>query len=185
MTVFIQKGDAPLSLRQASERGLAVFNRELSAAGARMGDETLLMMTPHAQLPARLQAVVAALGHETYADYAAAWEADNAVNAANNLFNHQLAAYRQAVERLARFRLAEGLPEVTEDQDGTIVIVQPAVAPLPATIERPVIDPETGEVTGSETVPNPAIVQDEIERAAAQAVVDGTPVEVKAFVTAL
>ena len=33
----------------------------------------------------------------------------------------------------------------------------------------------------SETVPNPLIVQDEAERAAAQAVIDATPQEVKDF----
>jgi hypothetical protein len=161
MTIFIQRGDDPLSVRQASERGLAYVSRELSAAGARMGDETLLMMIPHEDLPERLQAVVTALGHETYTGYAAAWEADNAVNGANNIYNHQLVAYLTAVERLAQYRLADGLPEVIEDEE----VIQASIAPLPATVEP-------------DETPNPAIVQDDAERAVAEAIVsnwEGTP----------
>lgn len=45
---------------------------------------------------------------------------------------------------------------------------------IPATVEVSTTNPETMEVT-TETVPNPAIVKDEEERAAAQSVVDATP----------
>ena len=60
------------------------------------------------------------------------------------------------------------------------VWIQPAIEPLEATVEQDVYD-EEGNVTGTETVPNPLIVADDAEREAAQAVVDGTPEEVKAF----
>jgi len=81
------------------------------------------------------------------------------------VFNHQLAAYRAAVARLARYRLADGRPEVIEDQP---------------TGE---FDPETGEpeYTGTQMIPNPDIVKDDVERAKAESIVDGTPQEVKNF----
>lgn len=199
MTVFIQKGDAPLSVRQATKRGMSHVAAELAQAGARTGDEELLRVIPHADLTPRLAAVVQALGHVSYEAYALGWEADNLVNGAHNLFNHQLAAYRAAQARLARYRLADGRPELTDEQQAVdeqgqpvfdettgepvmeTVVVQAAIDPLPAEIEQPVYDEATGEQTGTEMVPNPEIVRDDAERAAAQAVIDGTPQEVKDF----
>ena len=116
MTVFINKGDAPLSVRQATKRGMAYVEAEMAQAGARTGDEELLRVIPQESLPARLLDVVKALGHVPYEAFALGWEADNIVNGANNLFNHQLAAYRAAQARLARYRLADGRPEVTEER---------------------------------------------------------------------
>lgn len=202
MTVFIQKGDAPLSVRQATKRGMAHVAAELAQAGARTGDEELLRLIPHADLTPRLAAVVQALGHVSYRAYALGWEADNLVNGEHNLFNHQFAAYRAAQARLARYRLAEGRPEVTEEQQAIdeqgqpvfneeigepvmeIVVVQAAIEPLPAEVEQPVYDNETGEQTGTEMVSNPEIVRDEAERADARAVVDETPAEVIEFASA-
>ena len=118
----------------------------------------------------------------------------------NWTFNKQLREYAAAVERLSHYALAEGRPALTEevtafwplfldgdvevyDQDtGDRVLVEetrtvevsPAIAPLPATIETTETNIETGETTTS-VVPNPAIVQDEAERTAAQEVVDSTP----------
>lgn len=196
MSVFIQKGDAPLSVRQATKRGIAYVAAELAQAGGRKGDEELLRVIPHADLPARLQAVVQALGHVSYQAFALGWEADNLVNGEHNLFNHQLRDYLAAQARLARYRLADGRPEVTEEQQAIdeqgqpvfneetgepvmeIVVVQAAIEPLPAEVEQPVYDNETGEQTGTEIVPNPTVVADEAERAAAQAVVDAAPQEV-------
>ena len=60
------------------------------------------------------------------------------------------------------------------------VVVQTAIDPLPATVEQDTYDAE-GNVTGTEQVPNPQIVEDDAERAAAQAVIDDTPDEVKTF----
>ena len=110
-------------------------------------------------------------------------------------FNQQLAAYRAATARLAQYRLADGRPELTEmqptgeqvfnEETGEMeavmaeVIVQTAIDPLEATVEQTTYDDE-GNAT-NETVDNPLIVADDAERAAAQAVVDATPDDVKAF----
>lgn len=203
MAIFIQKGDQPLSVRQATKRGVAYVAAELAQAGARAGDEELLRVIPQENLPQRLIDVVTALGHSSYQSYALAWEADNLVNGANNLFNHQLAGYRAAQSRLAQYRLAEGRAEVTETQQALdangfpafdevtgepvmeTVVVQTAIAPLPAEVEQPVYDEVTGEQTGTAMVPNPEIVRDDAERASAQAVVDATPVEVVDFASAV
>jgi hypothetical protein len=169
MTVFIKKGDAPLSVRQATKRGMAHVAAELSRAGARKGDEELLRVIPNNDLPPRLAGIVHALGHISYAAYATGWEADNLINGANNLFNHQLRDYRAAKARLAQYRLAEGRPEVTDAQQA--IDAQGA----------PVYDEETGEQTGKAMVANPAVAQDDAERADAQTIIDGTPAEVRAF----
>ncbi|MBB06629.1 MAG: hypothetical protein CML03_14150 [Pseudooceanicola sp.] len=199
MTVFIKKGDAPLSLRQATKRGMAHVAAELAQAGARTGDEELLRVIPHADLTLRLATVVQALGHVSYQAYALGWEADNLVNGEHNLFNHQLAAYRAAQARLARYKLADGRPEITEELQAIdrlgqpvfdetngepmmeTVVVQAAIDPLPAEVEQPIYDEVTGEQTGTEMVSNPEIVRDEAERADARAVVDETSAEVIEF----
>lgn len=107
-------------------------------------------------------------------------------------FNQQLADYRDAVERLAQYRLADGKAavmetyvsgktfneETMETEDVTEEYeVEPAIDPLPATVEKKVYTSEVDfEV---QNVPNPLIVKDDEERAAAQAVVDATPQAVK------
>lgn len=202
MTVFIQKGDAPLSVRQATKRGMSYVASDLALAGARRGDEELLRVIPHDNLPARLLDVVQALGHVSYEAFALGWEADSFVNGEHNLFNHQLVAYRAAQARLARYRLADGRPEVTAEQQAIdeqgypvfdedigepvieAVMVQVAIDPLPAEVVQPVYAETTGEQTGTIMVPNPAVVQDDAERASAQAVIDGTPTAVIAFAEA-
>ena len=202
MTVFIKKGDAPLSVRQTTKRGMAHVAAELAQAGARTGDEELLRVITHVDLTPRLAAVVQALGHVSYQAYALSWEADNLVNGKHNLFNHQLAAYREAQSRLARYRLADGRPEITEELQAIddlgqpvfdetngepvmeTVVVQSAIDPLPAEVERPIYDEVTGEQTGTEMVSNPEIVRDEVERADARAVIDETPAEVIEFASA-
>lgn len=199
MTIFIKKSDAPLSVRQATKRGMAYVAAELAQAGARTGDEELLRIIPQENLPARLLDVVKALGHVSYEAFALGWEADNLVNGANNLFNHQLAAYRAAQARLARYQLADGRPEVKEerqviDEQGNpmfhkatgepvmeTVVVQAAIDPIPVEIDQPVYDEATGEQTLSITVSNPETDRDDEERAAAQTVVDNTPAEVIKF----
>jgi len=170
MTVFIQKGDAALSKRQAIKRGLRHFNAEKAYWE-------------------REQGIVE--GDPEYQAWATQWVADNVVNAENNLFNNQLAAYRKATDRLAQYLVANGRPELTEqqptgeyDEEGNeimeTVVVQTAIDPVEPTVEQPVYDDE-GNQTGTETVTNPLIVQDEAERAEAQAVIDQTPQEVKDF----
>ena len=121
----------------------------------------------------------------------------------NWMFNKQLREYVAAVERLERYALAEGREALTEEitqpwplfldtdievyddwtgarvyvEETRTVEVSPAIDPLPSTIEVNEYDIETGETTVS-IVPNPDIVTDEEERAAAQAVVDATPQDV-------
>jgi hypothetical protein len=199
MTVFIKNGDAPLSVRQATKRGMAYVAAELAQAGARTGDEELLRVIPQENLPARLSDVVKALGHVFYEAFALGWEADNISNGANNLFNHQLEACRAARARLALYRLADGRPEVTEerqviDEHGNplfhetsgepvmeTVVVQAAIDPIPMEIEQPVYDETTGEQSGSIMVSNPDTDQDDKERAAAQTVINQTPADVIQF----
>ena len=108
MTVFIQKSDAPLSVRQATKRDMSYVASDRVLAGARRGDDELLLAIPHDNLPARLLDVVQALGHVSYEAFALGWEADNLVNGENNLFNHQLVAYRAAQARLVRYRRTTG-----------------------------------------------------------------------------
>jgi len=161
MTIFINKGDAPMDARQATKRGLRHFEAEKAQWQREQG---IVEEDP------------------AYLAWAQGWIDDNKINAANNLFNYQLAQYRGALARLARYRLSVGQAEVVEtDEDGNDVVVSPLIEPLPATVEMPAFDPETGAQTGVEQVPNPAIVRDEAERAAAQAIVTATPEAVRAF----
>jgi len=117
----------------------------------------------------------------------------------NWIFNKQLREYIAAFERLEQYTLSEGREALTEEitqpwplfLDGDVEVydawtgarvlveetrtveVSPAIDPLPATIETTETNIETGEVVVL-VVPNPAIVRDEEERAAAQAIVDAT-----------
>lgn len=116
--------------------------------------------------------------------------------AAEYLFAQQLAAYTNAIERLAQYVLADGREQVTEMQDSLIqltdsdgqlqfdsdgspiyeqveVITVTAIDPLPATVTETQFDSD-GEATVVE-VPNSLITKDNEERAAAQAVIDATP----------
>ena len=88
-----------------------------------------------------------------------------------SIFDLQTERYIKATTRLSQYKLSEGRPEVKDEDD---VVTQTAIEPLESTIEVSTTNPETMEVT-TETVPNPVIVKDEEERAAAQSVVDATP----------
>lgn len=111
-------------------------------------------------------------------------------------FNQQLADYRVATARLAQYIVSVGRTEVVESQptgeqvfnEETMamvdvmhdVITVTAVEPVEATVTRMVYsedDPMAEPV--EETIENPLITTDVAERADAQAVVDGTPQEVK------
>ncbi|MEC8582622.1 MAG: hypothetical protein VXZ18_17930, partial [Pseudomonadota bacterium] len=142
--------------------GATATAAEVAAVVLDKGDEELLRVIPQTELPARLQAVVQALGHISYEAFALGWEADNLINGANNLFNHQRADYQAAQARLARYRLADGRPEVMEerqvlDEQGNplfhetpgeplmeTVVVQAAIDPIPMEIDQPVYDEATG-----------------------------------------
>ena len=170
-----------MSARQATKRGMAHVAAELARAGARIGDDELLRVIPHADLPARPD-VVHALGTSPTRP-TLGWEADNLVNGANNIFNHQPWF---SVPRLARLSLAgsacrwpprgdrgtagagrSGPARVRRDHrrpgDGELGRAG-GDRPAPAEIEQPVYDEATGEQTGTTMVPNPEIVGDEAER---------------------
>lgn len=170
MTIFVNKGDAPLTDAQLEKRSQRYIARDW---------------------PPQARERSIRKGDGEFDAFMAAFSADHDVNEANNLFNHQLAAYRKAMARLAQYRVSEGRPDLTEDQPTgqydeqgnevmETVVVQTAIDPVEPTIEQPVYDDE-GYQTGTETVTNPLIVQDDTERSEAQAVVDATPQDVKEF----
>lgn len=189
---FIDKASSLIYTEQQIQKRLAKLERARFSARdeeilARIASGTALgMYTPTAEEQALMaefntfMADMVALGAEVRAD---------------NQFVAQKVAYIKATDRLAQYVLSEGRAAIYEEQPtgeydengdpimGT-VLVSEAIDPLPATVEQPVYDPETGEQTGTEEVPNPAIVQDVAEREAAQAVIDATPQEVIDYVLA-
>jgi hypothetical protein len=168
MTIFVTKGDMPLTSVQLEKRAQKYITRSWPAQ-------------------ARERSIRKADGE--FDAFMAAFSADHNVNKANNLFNAQLADYRKATLRLAQYRLADGRPEQTfeepsgeYDDEGNEIMhtwVQAGIDPLDAQIEQTTYDDEGNATT--EMVDNPLIVQDDAERAAAQAVVDATPDDVVAF----
>lgn len=171
MTQFVTKGDLPLTPAQLEKRAQKWISRSWNAQ-------------------AREKSIRTADG--AFDAFMTSFSADHDENVANNTFNWQLQEYGNAVARLDRYVLADGRPEVWEDQptgeydeEGNevmeSVLVQSAVEPLEATVEQlvwaddPMVEPTL------EVIPNPLIVADTEERAAAQAVVDGTPDDVKAY----
>ena len=169
MTVFVTKGDLPLTPAQLEKRTQKHIKRVWS-------DQ------------AREKSIRLADG--MFDAFIASFSVDHSVNLTNNTFNWQLAEYRKATARLARYVLADGRAEVYEDQptgeyddEGNevmeSVLVQAAVDPLDATVEVTTYDVDGNGTT--ETVANPLIVEDEAERAAAQSIVDGTPDDVTAW----
>ena len=111
--------------------------------------------------------------------------------AAERKFQQQLNAYNQSVARLTQYLVSVGREEVkamqpngqksfnqeTGQYEDVLVemIMQTAIDALPETIEITQGFPEAVK----STVRNPAIVLDEEQRAAAQAIIDATPQEVK------
>ena len=110
-------------------------------------------------------------------------------------FAQQVEAYKIAKARVAQYQLSVGVPESSETivtgqemnmetgemQDVTETIVTPAILALEATVEETTYDMET-DTSSTATVANPVIVKDNEERAAAQAIIDATPVPVKTHV---
>ncbi len=170
MTIFVTKGDAPLTPTQLEKRAQKHIARSWSPQ-------------------ARERSIRQADG--LFDAFMAAFSADHDVNVTNNTFNWQLQEFRKAAARLEQYVLADGRAEVYEDQwngehddDGDeimeSVLVQPAIKPLDAQVEQPTYDDE-GEQTGTEMIDNPLIVQDDENRADAQSVIDATPQAVKDF----
>ena len=110
-------------------------------------------------------------------------------------FAQQVEAYKIAKARVAQYQLSVGVPESSETivtgqemnmetgemEDVTETFVIPAIEALEATVEETTYDFDTDTSTTA-TVANPVIVKDNEERAAAQAIIDATPVPVKTHV---
>ena len=168
MTVFVNKGDAPLTPVQLEKRAQTYIRRSWPEQ-------------------AREKSIRTADG--AFDAFMATFSADHDVNIANNTFNWQLAEYRKATIRLEKYRLADGRAEQTfeepsgeYDDEGNEIMHTWTIAgidPLPAQVEETTYDEEGNATTAM--VDNPEIVRDDAERAAAQAVVDGTPDEVKTY----
>ena len=177
MTIFVNKGDQYLTPVQLERRAQKYIRRSW---------------------PDQRREKSIRLGDGQFDAFMTDFSANHDINRENNTFNWQLQEYRKATARLDQYVLADGRPELTEMQPtgeqvfnedtGEMedvlheVVVQTAVEPLPATVDvlvHDVDDPDAAPTT--QTVPNPRIVQDEEERAAAQAVVDGTPDDVVAL----
>ena len=167
MTVFVTKGDMPLTSVQLEKRAQTYIRRSWSSQ-------------------AREESIRKADG--LFTAFMDGFSSNHATNVTNNTFNWQLQEYGTAVARLAQYVLSVGRAEVTEeqgtgayDEDGNevteTVVTVTAVEPVAATVEVTTYDDE-GEAT-VETIENPAITVDVSERDTAQAVVDGTPQEVK------
>ena len=170
MTQFVTKGDAPLTPAQLEKRAQKHIKRVW---------------------PDQAREKSIRLADGAFDAFMSTFSTNHDVNIANNTFNWQLLEYRKATARLARYVLADGRPEVWEDQptgeydeEGNevmeSVLVQTAVEPLEATVEQLVYSDDPDVEPTTEIVPNPLIVTDTEERAAAQAVVDATPAEVVA-----
>jgi hypothetical protein len=168
MAIFVTKGDSPLTEAQLEKRAQKHIAKDWPAQ-------------------ARERSIRKVDG--AFDAFMTAFSADHDVNKANNTFNAQLADYRKATLRLSQYRLAGGRPEQTfeepsgeYDGEGNEIMhtwVQAGIDPLDAQVEQTTYDDEGNATT--EMVDNPLIVADDAERAAAQAVVDGTPDEVKEF----
>jgi len=167
MTLFVTKGDAPLTDAQLEKRA----QRNIAKVWPDQAREKSIRLADGA-----------------FDAFMSTFSTNHDVNITNNTFNWQLSEYRKATARLAQYRLADGREEVREmqptgkyDDEGNefmeSVLVQTAIDPLDATVEVTTYDVDGNETT--ETVANPMIVKDDEERAAAQAVVDGTPQAVK------
>jgi hypothetical protein len=169
MTIFVNKGDLPLTPAQLEKRAQKHIKRVWS-------DQ------------AREKSIRTSDG--TFDAFMSAFSADHDVNAANNTFNWQLQEYRKATARLACYIVADGRAEVSEEQgtgtyddDGNevmeTVVTVTAIEPVEPTVTRMVYskdDPMAEPV--EEIIENPLITSDVAERAAAQAVVDSTPEDV-------
>ena len=166
MTLFVNKGDAPLTPVQLEKRAQKYIKRSWS-------DQ------------AREKSIRTSDG--AFDAFMSTFSTNHTTNVTNNTFNWQLSEYRKAAARLARYIVADGRAEVTEEQgtgtyddDGNevmeTVVTVTAVDPVEATVDVTTYDDE-GEAT-VETIENPLITSDVSERDTAQAVVDGTPQEV-------
>ena len=170
MTLFVTKGDAPLTDAQLEKRA----QRNIAKVWPDQAREKSIRLADGA-----------------FDAFMSTFSTNHDVNITNNTFNWQLQEYRKATARLAQYVVADGRAEVWEDQptgeydeEGIevmeSVLVQTAIEPLEPTVTRLVYseDDPMAEPT-QETIENPLITTDVAERAEAQATVDATPQPVK------
>lgn len=143
--IFIKQGDKPLTEQQLQKRTQAYIDHDYSEWARERAIRT---------------------NDSLFSDYMSQVALDTDVNRVNNLFNQQLLDYSQAIDRLSRYVLLDGLDGVVD--------------PLPEFINSTQYDEATDSIVTVQ-VRNPLIVQDEAERAEAQEVIDSTPAEVVAF----
>ena len=176
MTIFVNKGEAPLTDAQLEKRSQRYIARDW---------------------PVQAREKSIRLGDGSFDAFMATHSVNHDINIANNLFNTQLAAYREAATRLDRYVLANGRQEVkemqptgekvfneeTQEMEDVLaeVVVQTAIEPVAEFVEQTSYTEEGETVT--ESVRNPVVIKDEQERAEAQSVVDATPQEVIGLIT--
>ena len=174
MTVFVTKGDMPLTSVQLERRAQTYIKRRWSSQ-------------------AREESIRKSDG--LFTAFMDGFSSNHATNVTNNTFNWQLAAYRTATARLAQYIVSVGRAEVVESQptgeqvydEDTMemvdvmadVITVTTVEPVEATVTRLIYSDDIDAEPVEETIENPAITADVSERATAQSVVDATPQEVK------
>ena len=169
MTLFVTKGDAPLTDAQLEKRAQANINLNWSSQ-------------------AREESIRKSDG--LFTAFMDVFSSNHATNVTNNTFNWQLQEYGTAVARLAQYVLSVGRAEATEeqgtgayDEDGNevteTVVTVTAVEPVAATVTRLVYSDDMDAEPTEETIENPVITVDVSERDTAQAVVDATPETVK------
>ena len=174
MSIFVNKGDLPLTSVQLERRAQTYIKRSWSSQ-------------------AREESIRKSDG--LFTAFMDTFSSNHATNVTNNTFNAQLAAYGTAVARLAQYIVSVGRTEVVESQptgeqvfdEDTMemvdvmadVITVTAVEPVAATVTRWVYSDDIDAEPVEETIENPAITADVSERATAQAVVDVTPQAVK------
>jgi len=175
--IFVQKGMTPLTSQQLNRRTQKYIDRDFPQwkreRSMRKSDGVF----------------------DAYMDNV---EASTDINRTNNQFNWDLEQFRKATLRLEKYVLSVGIEESTfemsttelvfneETQENELVtetIVIPGVDPLEATIEINVsnVSDEGVETNSIETVENPLITQDVLERSQSQSIVDNTSDEVKTF----
>ena len=95
MTIFVNKGDAPLTPVQLEKRAQTYIRRSWPEQ-------------------AREKSIRTADG--AFDAFMVDFSANHTVNVENNTFNWHLAEYRKATARLEKYRLADGRPEQTFEE---------------------------------------------------------------------
>lgn len=174
--IFVNKGDKPLTANQLEKRAQKYITRAFP-------------------LQAREESIRKDDG--VFSGFMTSFSVDHAVNVENNTFNHQLAAYKNAVARLEKHVLLDGQAEVLEmqptgeqvfnEESGEMedvlqeVVVKREIEPVEEFVEVTVYNDDPEAEPTVEQQRNPVVIQDEAEREQAQAIVDGASEAVKTF----